>query len=53
VLAGAELAFDDGWFGLRSHPRPTGSIVLGAAETPGWLDGALRGIVEVGGDATR
>ncbi len=49
ALAGAELAFDDGWFGLRSHPRPTGSIALGAAETPGWLDGALRGIVEVGG----
>jgi hypothetical protein len=53
ALAGAELAFDDGWFGLRSHPRPTGSIALGAAETPRWLDDVLRGIVEVGEEATR
>jgi NAD(P)-dependent dehydrogenase (short-subunit alcohol dehydrogenase family) len=45
ALSGAELAAGRGWLGLRSHPRATGSIVLGDAVVPDWLDGALRAIV--------
>jgi NAD(P)-dependent dehydrogenase (short-subunit alcohol dehydrogenase family) len=45
ALAGAELVVGDGWLGLRSHPRPRGSIVLGEPTVPGWLDATLRSIV--------
>jgi NAD(P)-dependent dehydrogenase (short-subunit alcohol dehydrogenase family) len=44
-LAGAELAVGPGWLGLRSHPRPGGSITLGGPDVPPWIDGALRRIV--------
>ena len=43
ALAGAELVAGAGWVGLRSHPRPTGSITFGGPELPAWFDGALRG----------
>ncbi|HET6952961.1 MAG TPA: SDR family NAD(P)-dependent oxidoreductase [Acidimicrobiales bacterium] len=45
ALSGAELAAGTGWFGLRSHPRPSGSVTFGGPDLPGWLDGALRNIV--------
>jgi hypothetical protein len=45
AVSGAELAVGDGWLGLRSHPRPTGSIVLGQPGIPDWLDATLRSIV--------
>jgi NAD(P)-dependent dehydrogenase (short-subunit alcohol dehydrogenase family) len=44
-LSGAELVLGRGWFGLRSHPRPTGSVVLGSPGAPDWLDTPLREIV--------
>lgn len=44
ALAGAELAVGAGWLGLRSHPRPGGSITFGGPEVPDWLDGTLRAI---------
>jgi hypothetical protein len=46
ALAGAELVASRGWVGLRSHPRPAGSISLGTAGEPDWLDAALRQIVD-------
>jgi len=45
ALAGAELVVGDGWIGLRSHPRPIGSIAYGGPAVPDWLDGTLREIV--------
>ena len=45
ALAGAELVIDAGWFGLRSHPRPVGSVTYGGPAVPGWLDATLREIV--------
>jgi hypothetical protein len=50
ALAGAELVVDDGWLGLRSHPRPTGSVAYGGPALPEWLDRTLRQIVGVAGD---
>jgi hypothetical protein len=47
ALSGAELVAGDGWFGLRSHPRPTGSITFGGPAVPPWLDDVLRSIVDV------
>jgi hypothetical protein len=44
-LAGAELVIDSDWLGLRSHPRPIGSVVYGGPSVPGWLDRTLRDIV--------
>jgi NAD(P)-dependent dehydrogenase (short-subunit alcohol dehydrogenase family) len=44
-LAGAELVVGVGWIGLRSHPRPIGSISYGGPDVPEWLDGLLREIV--------
>ncbi len=44
-LAGAELVSSAGWFGLRSHPRPIGSISFGGPELPRWFDDALREVV--------
>ena len=48
-LAGAELVIGHGWLGLRSHPRPIGSITYGGPSLPVWLDGALREIVSATG----
>jgi hypothetical protein len=44
-LAGAEFVAGADWFGLRSHPKPAGSIVYGGPAIPDWLDGALQRIV--------
>ena len=41
-LAGAELVSGAGWFGLRSHPRPAGSISFGGPSVPSWFDDTLR-----------
>ena len=45
ALAGAELVVGAGWLGLRSHPRPIGSITYGGPDVPDWLDATLREIV--------
>jgi len=45
-LAGAELAAGPGWFGLRSHPRPLGSISFGGPDVPPWFDDTLREVVQ-------
>jgi NAD(P)-dependent dehydrogenase (short-subunit alcohol dehydrogenase family) len=45
ALAGAELVAGDGWVGLRSHPRPGGSVVLGGTAIPPWFDATLRQLV--------
>ena len=45
ALAGAELVVGAGWLGLRSHPRPAGSVTYGGPAVPGWLDATLREIV--------
>ena len=44
ALAGAELVVGPGWFGLRSHPRPAGSVTYGGPAIPDWLDATLREI---------
>jgi hypothetical protein len=44
-LAGAELVVSDEWLGLRSHPRPIGTVTFGGPAIPGWLDDSLREIV--------
>jgi hypothetical protein len=44
-LAGAELVTGAGWFGLRSHPRPIGSISFGGPAVPDWFDDALGEVV--------
>jgi NAD(P)-dependent dehydrogenase (short-subunit alcohol dehydrogenase family) len=49
ALAGAELAIGADWIGLRSHPRPRGSITYGGPAVPDWLDATLREIVGVTG----
>ena len=49
ALAGAELAVGDGWIGLRSHPRPIGTITYGGPAVPAWLDASLREIVDATG----
>ena len=41
-LAGAELVVGAGWVGLRSHPRPTASIVFGGPDVPPWFDAVLE-----------
>ncbi len=45
ALAGAELVVGHGWLGLRSHPRPVGSVSFGGPSVPDWLDETLREIV--------
>jgi len=45
ALGGGELAAGAGWVGLRSHPRPGGSIVLGGCDVPPWFDSTMREIV--------
>jgi NAD(P)-dependent dehydrogenase (short-subunit alcohol dehydrogenase family) len=47
-LSGAELVAGTGWFGLRSHPHPSGSITFGGPDVPEWIDDALRRIVGTG-----
>ena len=42
ALAGAELVVGRGWLGLRSHPRPSTSIVFGGPELPPWFDAVLE-----------
>ncbi len=53
ALAGAELVVGGGWLGLRSHPRPIGSITFGGPALPDWLDGALRQIAGTTGDPSQ
>ena len=48
-LAGAELVVDDQWLGLRSHPRPIGTVTYGGPAIPEWLDDSLREIVAATG----
>ena len=48
-LAGAELVVGAGWIGLRSHPRPIGSVTYGGPAVPEWLDGTLREIAGTAG----
>jgi NAD(P)-dependent dehydrogenase (short-subunit alcohol dehydrogenase family) len=48
ALAGAELVAGAGWLGLRSHPRPIGSVTYGGPAVPDWLDDILREIVGSG-----
>lgn len=50
-LAGAELVAAAGWVGLRSHPRPAGSIDLAGPALPSWFDAALRELVGAPGEA--
>ncbi len=45
ALAGAELTVGNGWIGLRSHPRPIGTITYGGPAIPPWLDASLREMV--------
>lgn len=40
-LAGAELVVGSGWLGLRSHPRPIGTVTYGGPEVPDWIDAAF------------
>ncbi len=47
ALAASELVVGDGWTGLRSHPRPIGSITFGGPEIPDWLDATLHEVVGV------
>ena len=49
ALAGAELAIGSGWIGLRSHPRPIGSVVYGGPAVPDWLDATLREVLGAAG----
>jgi NAD(P)-dependent dehydrogenase (short-subunit alcohol dehydrogenase family) len=44
-LAGAELVVGPGWLGLRSHPRPVGTVTYGGPEVPDWIDAAFREMV--------
>lgn len=45
-LSGAELMVAPSRVGLRSHPRPEGTISFGGPSVPEWLDAALRQIIE-------
>jgi hypothetical protein len=45
ALAGAELAAGDAWLGLRSHPRPAGSFILGASQVPEWFTDLAQEII--------
>jgi len=51
ALAGAELVVGAGWVGLRSHPRPIGTVVYGGPAVPPWLDAALREMAGASGPA--
>jgi hypothetical protein len=45
ALSGAELAAGTGWFGLRSHPSPAGTVSFDGPVIPEWLDSAVREMV--------
>ena len=49
ALSGAELVAASDWFGLRSHPRPVGTVTFGGPAVPGL--GRRRARVEIVGDA--
>lgn len=44
-LAGAELVVGPGWLGLRSHPRPIGTVTYGGPEVPEWIDAVFGDMV--------
>jgi NAD(P)-dependent dehydrogenase (short-subunit alcohol dehydrogenase family) len=44
-LAGAELVVGPGWLGLRSHPRPLGTLTYGGPDVPDWIDDVFRDMV--------
>jgi hypothetical protein len=44
-LAGAELVVGPAWLGLRSHPRPVGTVTYGGPAVPDWIDDAFREMV--------
>ncbi len=46
ALAGAELVAGPGWLGLRSHPRPAGSVTFGGPAVPAWLGPVLQEMVD-------
>jgi NAD(P)-dependent dehydrogenase (short-subunit alcohol dehydrogenase family) len=48
-LAGAEMVVSEKWLGLRSHPRPIGTVTYGGPAIPDWLDESLREIVDATG----
>ncbi len=47
-LAGAELVVGAGWLGLRSHPRPIGTVTYGGPEVPEWIDAVFSEMVGAG-----
>jgi NAD(P)-dependent dehydrogenase (short-subunit alcohol dehydrogenase family) len=47
ALAGAELVVGSGWLGLRSHPRPLGTVTYEGPAIPTWLDDTLKEMVGV------
>jgi NAD(P)-dependent dehydrogenase (short-subunit alcohol dehydrogenase family) len=47
LLGGAELVLRAGWFGIRSHPRPIGSITYGGPSLPEWFDETIEEILGV------
>jgi NAD(P)-dependent dehydrogenase (short-subunit alcohol dehydrogenase family) len=49
ALGGAELAVGAGWIGLRSHPRPIGTVTYGGPAIPEWMDDVLKEVVGVHG----
>jgi NAD(P)-dependent dehydrogenase (short-subunit alcohol dehydrogenase family) len=51
ALAGAELVVGAGWIGLRSHPRPTGTVTYGGPTVPSWFDATLREAVGATGQS--
>ncbi len=52
-LAGAELATGGSWLGLRSHPRPLGTLTYGGPALPAWFDDTLQEIAGGISDAPR
>jgi hypothetical protein len=46
ALSGAELVAGPGWFGLRSHPYPAGTVSFGGPAVPAWVDEVLHEIVD-------
>ena len=44
-LAGAEVAVGSGWLGLRSHPRPAGSVVFAEPRVPDWFDALFEEMI--------
>lgn len=46
ALSGAELVVGSDWFGVRSHPYPAGTVSFGGPAVPGWVDTALREMVD-------